>query len=189
MDAAEAVIARDGLGGMRLDAVADLAGVSKGGLMHHFPSKDLLVAALVQRMACKWRADYADAIAKTPDGPVRHTRAMILHCFSCPEGMNERLKRTSCALFAALAQDSALVAPLRTVYAEVIAHARRDALPEAVIQTVATTLDGIWLQWMSGLTDLQPERVEGIRQQLEELIARNVINDHRNHLKASESQV
>src|SRR5205809_615370 len=47
LDAAEAVVVRQGIANLTLDAVAAEAGMSKGGLLHHFPTKDRLVEALV----------------------------------------------------------------------------------------------------------------------------------------------
>ncbi|MEY9437348.1 TetR/AcrR family transcriptional regulator [Bradyrhizobium elkanii] len=47
MEAAVKLIRRNGLGGLRTIEVADLAGVSRGALMHHFPSKHELVVAVL----------------------------------------------------------------------------------------------------------------------------------------------
>ena len=55
LDAAETVVARQGFANLTLDAVAAEAGISKGGLLHHFPSKDRLVEGLVARTAEGWR--------------------------------------------------------------------------------------------------------------------------------------
>src|SRR5437764_3199185 len=82
LDAAEAVVERQGIGNLTLDAVAAEAGMSKGGLLHHFPSKDQLVEALVIRCAENWRAQYMDAYARTPEGPGRMTRALIGYCLT-----------------------------------------------------------------------------------------------------------
>ncbi|MBR0795309.1 TetR/AcrR family transcriptional regulator [Bradyrhizobium jicamae] len=47
LDAATKLIRRNGFGGLRTIEVAELAGVSRGALLHHFPSKhDLVVAVL-----------------------------------------------------------------------------------------------------------------------------------------------
>ena len=47
---AAAALARDvGPGNLSLDAVAERAGVSKGGLLYHFPSKSKLLQALVEQ--------------------------------------------------------------------------------------------------------------------------------------------
>ncbi|WP_333827643.1 TetR/AcrR family transcriptional regulator [Pararhodobacter sp.] len=47
IDAAEAIARTEGPGAMSLDAVAAEAGVSKGGLLYHFPSKSKLLEAMV----------------------------------------------------------------------------------------------------------------------------------------------
>src|SRR5207247_887564 len=71
LDAAEAVVVRQGISNLTLDAVAAEAGMSKGGLLHHFRTKDRLVEALVVRSAENWRACYLEAYGRTPEGPGR----------------------------------------------------------------------------------------------------------------------
>jgi AcrR family transcriptional regulator len=58
LDVAEAVVVRQGIANLTLDAVAAEAGMSKGGLLHHFPTKDRLVEAPVMRSAENRRACY-----------------------------------------------------------------------------------------------------------------------------------
>jgi AcrR family transcriptional regulator len=53
LDAAEAVICTRGIAAFTLNAVAQAAGVSKGGLLYHFNSKDSLVSGLQRRMASR----------------------------------------------------------------------------------------------------------------------------------------
>ncbi len=48
LDVAARLCLENGLHGLTLDAVAKEAGVSKGGLLHHFPSKQALLDALSQ---------------------------------------------------------------------------------------------------------------------------------------------
>ena len=48
MDVAARLCLENGLHGLTLDGVAKEAGVSKGGLLHHFPSKQALLDALSQ---------------------------------------------------------------------------------------------------------------------------------------------
>lgn len=46
LDAAVAVVAREGIAGLTLEGVAGEAGLTKAGLLYHFPSKELLVLAV-----------------------------------------------------------------------------------------------------------------------------------------------
>jgi len=50
LDAFEELLNEQGERAATLDAVARAAGVSKGGLLYHFPSKDALVDGLLQRL-------------------------------------------------------------------------------------------------------------------------------------------
>src|SRR3546814_5842620 len=46
IDCAGRTVAEGGVGGATIQAVAEAAGVTKGGLLHHFPSKPILIEAL-----------------------------------------------------------------------------------------------------------------------------------------------
>jgi AcrR family transcriptional regulator len=54
-----------------LDAVAERAGVSKGGLLYHFPSKDALVEGVVQHLRDLITADVA-LMRDAEEGPVAY---------------------------------------------------------------------------------------------------------------------
>ena len=49
LDAAERLVSEVGAGHLTLEAVARAAGVSKGGLLYHFPSKEALLQAMIDR--------------------------------------------------------------------------------------------------------------------------------------------
>ena len=67
LDAAAAVVRRDGAGALTLDAVAAEAGVSKGGLLYHFPTKEAMIAVLLERLDRLLAEDVA-AMAAAPEG-------------------------------------------------------------------------------------------------------------------------
>ena len=50
IQAALAIIARDGPGRLTLDAIARESGISKGGVMHHFRTKEAVVTALLEHL-------------------------------------------------------------------------------------------------------------------------------------------
>lgn len=50
LEAAQAIVSESGAANMTLDAVAERAGVSKGGLMYSFPSKNALLQAMIGRL-------------------------------------------------------------------------------------------------------------------------------------------
>ncbi|TGD84305.1 TetR/AcrR family transcriptional regulator [Mycolicibacterium sp. CH28] len=71
VDAYAEALAVDGERHATLEAVAARAGVSKGGLLYHFPSKDQLAEALCDRLVALAAADIEE-MRNSPDGPARH---------------------------------------------------------------------------------------------------------------------
>ncbi len=171
LNAAEAVVVRQGIANLTLDAVAAEAGMSKGGLLHHFPTKDRLVEALVTRAAENWRACYMEAYGRTPEGPGRMARALLSHCLSDAKGWTDELRRSSAAVFSALAQNPSLIEPMRAVYSDLRRRIAEDGLPPGVGEAVAAAIDGLWLYWVLGLAPVNQELVVRVRAALEDMLA------------------
>lgn len=51
LDAAESVLRRDGAARLTIDSVAQEAGLSKGGVLYHFSTKELMLTALLVRIS------------------------------------------------------------------------------------------------------------------------------------------
>jgi AcrR family transcriptional regulator len=78
LDAALDLIAERGVAELTYDALAERAGVSKGGLLYHFESKEALLEALAERLIER----YAEARRKTkeglPDTPSRELKGYAI---------------------------------------------------------------------------------------------------------------
>lgn len=185
LDAAEAVVGRQGIANLTLDAVAAEAGVSKGGLLHHFPSKDRLVEALVTRSAENWRACYMAAYERTSEGPGRMARALLGQCLSDAQGWTEQVRRGSSTVFAALAQNPSLIEPMRAVSSDLHRRIAADGLPPGVGEAVAAAIDGLWLDWVLGLVPLDRERLVRVRVALEGMLASPARSSHKANVLAA----
>ncbi len=174
LDAAEAVVLRDGIGKLTLDAVAEAASVSKGGLTYHFTSKEKLVEALVVRIVATHRRDQDEAIAAAPPGPGRVLRALLSMCLNKPADWKENVRRTSMVLMAAMVSNPELVQPLRDLYADVHARLKDDRLAPGYGEVVLAALDGMWFSWIFGIQDLTEERMAQFRLRLDELVQRGI---------------
>jgi len=71
LEAAIRVIDRDGVTAVTFDSVASEAGVTRGGMMYHFKSRDALIQAINQHLADQWEANLLANAGK----PVEHTSA------------------------------------------------------------------------------------------------------------------
>lgn len=64
LDALETLLLEKGMSQVTLENVAASAGVSKGGLLYHFKSKDALLAGLVRRLSARADQQLGAAVAK-----------------------------------------------------------------------------------------------------------------------------
>ena len=71
LDAAERVVVESGATHLTLDAVAKSAGVSKGGLLYHFPSKEALLEGMLSRHFKDVDAEVAKRLARRTEKTAR----------------------------------------------------------------------------------------------------------------------
>src|SRR5262249_60196574 len=81
LHAAARVAVRDGVMAMTLDAVAAEAGVSKGGLLYHFRSKDELIAAMLVHCKAEMQGRLEKRFAEDPNPRGRFIRAIVQTVF------------------------------------------------------------------------------------------------------------
>lgn len=170
LKAAAAVILRDGITSMTLEATAAEAGMSKGGLLYHFPNKDKLIEALVLDSAEQCRESYRLTYENSPEGPGRMIRGLLaglsqMHVWA------DDLRATYAAVFAALAHDPKLIEPMQEVHIHLRGLLSRDGLPEGVAEALASAIDGLWLNWVLGIAKADSEHVERVRVALEGMLA------------------
>ncbi len=168
LDAAEQVVARDGVSNLTLEAVAREAAVSKGGLLYHFPTKSALVEGVVKRLASYWDAKLSEALAADPAGPGAFTRAVI-SVGGAPTGCQHQPVHT--ALLAAAGTDPQYLAPMRECSAKWQARLESDGIDPAVAMTVRLAIDGLNLCTLLGLPVPTGELRERVIEMLRKLTA------------------
>jgi AcrR family transcriptional regulator len=78
LDAAIVCLAREGYAGASTVRIAELAGVSRGAQLHHFQTRQDLVAAAVEHLASRRSAELAQRVDDLPVGPNRVGAALDL---------------------------------------------------------------------------------------------------------------
>jgi AcrR family transcriptional regulator len=109
LHAAEAIVLESGARHMTLDAVASRAGVSKGGLLYHFPTKKALLEAMQERFIKQIDETRRKKAKRLKEGPGREIRAFILSIAD----RDPKKERIGSALLAAVAHDPELLHPAR----------------------------------------------------------------------------
>lgn len=67
LKAAEALVSEQGSGALTIAAVAEAAGITKGGVQSCFGSKEALIAAMLQRWLTEYELQFAQSLADRTD--------------------------------------------------------------------------------------------------------------------------
>ncbi|WP_435099608.1 TetR/AcrR family transcriptional regulator [Arhodomonas sp. AD133] len=162
LDAAERVVSRDGAAHLTLDAVVAEAGVSKGGMLYHFNSKQALLEGLLERTLAHHEGRIAEARESLPDDdPYREGRAHLLACID-HELVDPELGIT---LIAAAAHHPDMVEPARRMEARCMAaiDALEKAVPTARLLWLA--MHGMQFLDILGISSLTDEQKQALRRQ------------------------
>lgn len=165
MDAAQKLLTGQGLGAFTLEAVAREAGVSKGGLLYHFASKEALVRAMVAHYIELYDERLNAALDAQPPGPGRRARALLETTLE-DSGVHNDYKR---ALFSVAAAHPEVMDPFRAFADQWLEALAADGLPPGLAEAVCFAADGIWFSQMLGLMALTEQHRQRITQCLEGL--------------------
>jgi AcrR family transcriptional regulator len=147
LDAALAALRSGGAAQLTLDHVAHQAGVSKGGLLHHFRSKEALVEAVLQRLFADFAGAVEAQLAHEPEAPGRVLRAYVRASLDPAHGVPLEL---AAPLMAALADQPALLTLIRADARHWQARLAADGLPPARAAVVRMAAESYWSDRLLG---------------------------------------
>ena len=168
LEAAEAVIRRDGVKRLSVDAVVAEAGISKGGFFYHFKTKDDLLAALMQAITEEMTAEVTALVAADPEPRGRILRSMIRAAFDFdadPE-RRDRFITLTLAMLTASIESPALRDEVRRGNDDQLTASASDGLPLAHALLLGAALEGFWMGQSLGSTTVP----EPLRRQLRDLL-------------------
>lgn len=171
LDAAAELVSEIGSGRLTLDAVAERAGLSKGGLLYNFPTKEALLQGMIQRLIDEVLAE-KEALRRQAE-PGRNLEARL--CTGALLKMRcGAMKDMASGLMAASAENPRLLEPVRQVIEETF-----DKLKET-----SDDLDAALLGWLAveGLSSLEMHNIspfseadqERIAQAIQRLLAKGI---------------
>jgi AcrR family transcriptional regulator len=165
--AAATLVAEHGYSSLTLDAVGAATGVSKGGVLYHFPTKEALVAGLVEQLSTGFDADQTAAHEADPSMPGAWTRAYLTASTAPPQDESEQL--AAVGLLAAVGHDPSLLDPLQTRYRLWVERLDEDGLSGVDAHVVRLAADGLWAADLFGLAPPDPDLRTRITARLGEL--------------------
>ncbi|HEU4324349.1 MAG TPA: TetR family transcriptional regulator [Roseiflexaceae bacterium] len=148
LQAAVEAMQQSGPSGLTLDQVARQAGVSKGGLLHHFPSKEALLEALVRRLFTDFAAAVEARLAQEPPGPGRLLRAYI---HANLDDTQELSLEFAAPLLAAMVDQPGLATLMRDDALAWQARLDSDGLTPARAAVIRMAADAYWADRLIGV--------------------------------------
>lgn len=138
--AAAAVLAHQGISAFTIEAVAQEAGVTKGGVLHHFPSKADLITGLIDQVVASFNLRLQEELKTEPEGrPGRWLRAYLRAVFLAEYPDANLLP----ALAAAAAAEPLIRSRIRRSYEESQQAAVEDGIDPVLATIVRLAADGL----------------------------------------------
>jgi AcrR family transcriptional regulator len=166
LDAAEHVALRDGAGHLTLDAVAVEAGLSKGGVLYNYPSKDALVRGMVDRLIEQTDAEIERLAAADPEPRGRALRCYLGVTFPEHGTASARITQVAAVLLTAVLTNQELLDPVRRHLDELMKRLLADGLEAPVVHMVRLAADGLWMADMLRLPGPDREARQAVIQEL-----------------------
>lgn len=151
LDAAERVVRERGAGALTFDEVAAASGVTRGGITYHFPTKEDLLRALVERDRQRWEQTIAE---QRCDHACPRTADLVAYLRSAT-GHDAEHKRFVSGMLSAVAHDPGLLDSCRDFYRAQIATARWTDL-ELRRLMLRLAADGLFWMETFGFVELPP---------------------------------
>ncbi len=133
---------------LTLDETAKVAGISKGGVLYHFRTKEDLVRGMVESLVAKFDDLFPRIRDALPPGPYRGAKATIL-TLTHPEGPYS--DPVAPALLAAAVLNPELLETVRDRSAQCMAELADDSPDPVLARLACLSIDGMWMMEALGL--------------------------------------
>lgn len=158
LDAAESLILESGGRVFTLDAVAERAGISKGGLVYTFSSKDGLIHAVLVREVARFQKAVRQRLPAAPVGPIELILAHI------EEALAEEDVSTQMAAFliTALVHAPGMLEPVRSLYRSLLDPLRSVSGEYVAVRHALLAVEGAFLLRGFGLADISADEIKSV---------------------------
>jgi TetR/AcrR family transcriptional repressor of bet genes len=171
IEATITVLAQKGQTGLKLQDVADAAGLSYGLVNFHFETKDKLLAETLRYMAEEYRANWHEALSRAGDSPADQLDALVQADFNEAVYTPERVM-TWCTFWGEAPSrpyyhqecgdyDREYIRVVEGITSKLVAEFGLTLKPERVARVIRVTIEGVWLDQIT--MSAPYSRREGLR--------------------------
>lgn len=162
LNAATHIVKEKGAAQLTLEAVAEKAGVSKGGLLYHFPNKDALINEMVSMLSNSYTEKIAGKVNVDRDISNKWTRAYVETTLDEIDNSLEM----SAGLLAAIFINPELLASLQKQYKIWEEHMEVEASHSTRSTVARLAADGLWFREIFGLAPISKRKREQVHKEL-----------------------
>jgi AcrR family transcriptional regulator len=165
LEAASRIVGQAGAAHLTIDAVALEAGLSKGGVLYHFPNKRSMLEGMLHKVLTDVGERTARYRAELGDEASVAIRARML----AEQEQSEQERAMSLALLAAAAEDPGLLDPAREFIRQSFAEIRGAAADEDFAQILLLAVEGLRFLEMLDLLPLSVAQKNRLHRRLQSL--------------------
>jgi AcrR family transcriptional regulator len=170
LSAASSIVKTHGAEKLTLEAVAKVAGISKGGLLHHFPKKQALINAMVEESTNNFVSNINERATNATTGDGKWSRSYIEATFDDVKGGHGNEINT--AIIASLFTNPELLIKLQNEYSNLQKKIENDGIDPVLATIVRLAVDGLWFSEIFGVGDLDSELREKVIEYLTNMTKR-----------------
>jgi AcrR family transcriptional regulator len=183
LEAAIAIVARDGPERLTLEAVAKATKLSKAGVLYYFHGKDALLLGVMEALVASWEGCVRASMAKDPVTVGRFARSLI-----CTEPPTEEYGRAYRAMIAMGNRYPALAEPQRRLYTSFHQLLEDDGLDPVDAALVMAAADGLWFYRLLGFTPLPAHLENGVVERLRAIASKTAKTSKPTRAKTARSR-
>ncbi len=154
LDAAALLVAEGGAATLTYDALAERTGISKGGLLYNFPSKEHLLRAMIDRHVESFTETWERHRDSLPTGAHRTLRALVATHREAPP--KDEDCRPANGMLAAIAENPELLDGIRAFNRELVEALRAEAADPDRAMILWLALEGLMMLQLFRACPLTP---------------------------------
>ncbi len=169
LESAARIVGQAGAAHLTIDAVAEAAGLSKGGVLYHFPNKRSMLEGMLNKVLTDVGQRTAGYRAQLGDEPGAAIRARLLE----EQEQSGQERAMARALLAAAAEDPGLLDPAREFLGQSFAEIRdaSAAGDQDLAQILLLAAEGLRFLEMLDMLPLSADQRQRLHQRLQALAA------------------
>jgi len=174
--AASQILIDEGLSSLTLAKVAQQAGLSKGGLLYHFPNKVTLIEAIFEYHNGLFEARLVELFRAEDDAPGAWLKAYAKA--SVEQIADSTTASLYASLFAAEEKYASAHAKMRQKYTDWQDKVIHSGLDPNWAMLIRLAVDGLWFAEMHRYAPPSAEQRDWLVQQIIQLIENPIVQDH-----------